>query len=54
VRGQTSGQGFAEPSDGERRFRELNEVLDREAMQREWATSVDQVSSCAASGHRGI
>ena len=39
--GQTTGQVFAEPPDGESRYRERNKALDREAMQRGWATSVD-------------
>jgi alpha-L-fucosidase len=39
--GQTTGQIIAEPPDGESRFRKLNKTLDREAMQRGWATSVD-------------
>jgi hypothetical protein len=39
--GQITGQVFAEPPDGESRLRKLNKALDREAMQRGWATSVD-------------
>ena len=38
---QTAGRAFAEPPDTESRFHELNQALDREAMQRGWATSVD-------------
>ena len=39
--GQSTGQIIAEPPDGESQFRKLNKALDREAMQRGWATSVD-------------
>ena len=41
VLSQATGRIFAEPPNGESRYRELNKALDREAMQRGWATSVD-------------
>ena len=38
---QTTGRAFAEPPDAASHFHELNQALDREAMQRGWLTSVD-------------
>jgi hypothetical protein len=39
--GQTAGQVFAEPADGASRYEKLDKALDRQAMERGWATSVD-------------
>jgi len=38
---QSAGREIAEPPDGAKRFRQLSQALDREAMQRGWTTSVD-------------
>ena len=39
--GQTAEQSLAAPLEGRARFEKLNKTLDREAMQRGWATRVD-------------
>jgi hypothetical protein len=40
-RSQTTGEIFAEPPDSEKRYLELSRTLDRPAMERGWASSVD-------------
>ena len=41
LRGQSPQQNHPAPVEGRARFEELNQALDREAMQRGWATQVD-------------